>query len=138
MPTGKERPCSRWNCPLERKEKKVKFDPVGDNVIISRELLKVQDGIALPEESWTYKMVGTVVAVGPGQHRMFPDPENPKSTRMPMQVKVGDKVLCPLNTTIIPADPFNPKRHENLFYCREGMLTAVLKPDDVGSNGKAK
>ena len=118
----------------------VTFTPIGDIVVIERELLTEQDGIKLPEESWTYKMVGTVVAVGPGQHRMFPDPNNPRSIRMPMQVKVGDTVLCPINTTIIPADPLNPKRHENLFYCREGMLTAVLDhcgKSDHKSNGKA-
>ena len=113
------------------------FDPVGDIVILTRELITEQDGIQLPEESWTYKMVGTVVAVGPGQHRMFPDPTQPDSTRMPMQVKVGDTVLCPPSTQSIPADPINPKRHENLFFCREGLLVAILNADKPACNGKA-
>ena len=128
----------------------MKFEPIGDIVVMSRELIKEQDGISLPEESWTYKMVGTVVAVGPGMLRQFPKPpiyakldgitevtiipDKATEDRMPMQVKVGDTVLCPMNTTI----PISPKRHENLFYCREGMLMAILHPEDDKStkNGK--
>ena len=102
--------------------------PIGDLVYILREQIKEEGGVALPEP-WNYKMHGVVQFVGPGSDTI-------NGGRVPMQVKVGDTVLCPPNLTPIPADPLHPKRGEVLFFCRQGQLIGVLCEDESGNKDK--
>lgn len=66
----------------------MKLRPLGDKLIVSAASKeeKTASGLVLPETSTERPEQGTVVAVGPG--RLDDDGE-----RMPMSVKVGDKVM---------------------------------------------
>lgn len=67
----------------------VNFKPLSNNVFIEplKEEKATKSGIVLPETAEKEKpMLGKVVAVGQGKL-------NEKGERMPMSVKVGDKVL---------------------------------------------
>ncbi len=66
----------------------MKLRPLGDRVIVSAASKeeKTASGLVLPETSKERPEQGTVVAAGPG--RFDEDGE-----RMPMSVKVGDKVM---------------------------------------------
>ena len=65
----------------------VKIKPLGDRLIvkpIERETMK--GGIIIPDTAKEKPMEGEVLAAGPGKL-------DEKGNRMPMDVKVGDKVL---------------------------------------------
>ncbi len=65
------------------------FKPLQNHIFIEAvtEDKKTKSGIVLPDSAEKEKpMIGTVVAVGPGKL-------NDKGERMPMSLKVGDKVL---------------------------------------------
>lgn len=65
----------------------VKIKPLGDRLIvkpIERETMK--GGIIIPDTAKEKPMEGEVLAAGPGKL-------DDKGNRMPMDVKVGDKVL---------------------------------------------
>lgn len=65
----------------------VKIKPLGDRLIvkpIERETMK--GGIIIPDTAKEKPMEGEVLAAGPGKL-------DDKGARMPMDVKVGDKVL---------------------------------------------
>lgn len=70
-------------------ETKVKIKPLADRVVVKRleeEEAKTPAGIIIPDTAKEKPQKGVVVAVGPGRLD-----ENGK--RIPMEVKVGDKVL---------------------------------------------
>ncbi len=70
-------------------ELKVKVKPLADRVVVKRleeEEAKTPSGIIIPDTAKEKPQKGVVVAVGPGRID-----ENGK--RVPMEVKVGDKVL---------------------------------------------
>ena len=63
------------------------FRPLGDRVLIKRveEEEKTKGGIIIPDTAKEKPQQGEIVAVGPGRFE--------KDKRVPMEVKVGDKVL---------------------------------------------
>lgn len=72
----------------QQTEKKVSLRPLGNRVLVQRveqeETLK--GGIILPDTAKKKQEVATVVAVGNGK-------TTPEGKKLPMPVKVGDKVL---------------------------------------------
>lgn len=71
-----------------KKKTKVKLEPMGDKVVVEREVLSdvTAGGIVLPDSAKDRPSRGTIVAVGPG--KVLDD-----GTRGELQVKVGDRVL---------------------------------------------
>jgi chaperonin GroES len=72
------------------KEKKLSIKPLGDRVVVLPDEKegekKLSSGIIIPETADKEKpMTGEVVAVGPGKYE--------DGKLVPMQVKVGDRVL---------------------------------------------
>ncbi|XP_050436501.1 10 kDa heat shock protein, mitochondrial-like [Adelges cooleyi] len=67
-----------------------KFRPLFDRVLVKKlEALKQsKGGIMLPENASKKILEGTVVAVGPGGR-------NPEGSFVPVDLKVGDRVLLP-------------------------------------------
>jgi chaperonin GroES len=67
----------------------LKLKPLGDRIVVepSEQEDKTASGIILPETAKERPQEGTIVAAGPGKY----DDEGKK--RVPMDVKVGDKVL---------------------------------------------
>jgi chaperonin GroES len=67
----------------------MKLTPIGDRIVIRREVSsdKSAGGIILPETAKQKPQRGTILAVGPGRLN------KEDGTRMPMQLKAGDKVL---------------------------------------------
>ena len=63
------------------------FRPLGDRVLVRRveEEEKTKGGIIIPDTAKEKPQQGEIVAVGPGRFE--------KDKRVPMEVKVGDKVL---------------------------------------------
>ena len=66
----------------------MKMKPLGDRVIVEplEQEEKTASGIILPETAKEKPQQGTVLAVGPGRR-------DDAGKRVPMDVKVGDKVL---------------------------------------------
>jgi chaperonin GroES len=66
------------------------FQPFFDRVLIERFApeTKTKGGIMIPEKAQGKVLEGTVVAVGPGQR-------TEEGTTIPMQLKVGERVLLP-------------------------------------------
>jgi chaperonin GroES len=66
----------------------IKMKPLGDRVIVEplEQEEKTASGIILPETAKEKPQQGTVLAVGPGRR-------DDAGKRVPMDVKVGDKVL---------------------------------------------
>lgn len=65
----------------------VNIQPLGDRIIvkpIEREVMK--SGLIIPDTAKEKPVEGEVVAAGPGKL-------SPKGERLPMDVKVGDKVM---------------------------------------------
>ena len=62
--------------------------PLANHVVVRREATEevTQGGIMLSEFAQRKSFYGTVVAVGPGKHL-------PNGTLVPMEVRVGDRVL---------------------------------------------
>jgi chaperonin GroES len=65
----------------------MKFRPLHDRVLVKRveEEQKTKGGIIIPDTAKEKPQQGEVIAVGPGRFE--------KDKRVPMDVKVGDKVL---------------------------------------------
>src|SRR5512139_1647451 len=96
---------------------KLKLKPLGGRVII--EAIEQEEitagGIILPETAKEKPQEGHVLAVGPG------DREEKTGTRIPMDVKVGDKVLfAKYSGTEIKMDG------RKLLILRESDLLAVV------------
>jgi chaperonin GroES len=66
----------------------IKFKPLGDRVIVEpiEQEETTASGIILPETAKEKPQEGTVLAVGPGRY-------GEEDERIPMDVKVGDRVL---------------------------------------------
>ena len=64
------------------------FRPLGDRVLVKRveEESKTKGGIIIPDTAKEKPQEGEVIAVGPGKL-------DEHGTRIPMEVKVGDKIL---------------------------------------------
>jgi chaperonin GroES len=66
----------------------VKVQPLADRVVVkpSEEAEQMRGGLYIPDTAKEKPQAGEIVAVGPGR---FDD----KGNRLPVEVKVGDKVL---------------------------------------------
>ena len=96
------------------------LQPLGDRIIVRREVSdeKTAGGILLPDAAKKKPQRGTVVAVGPGR-------VNKKDgTRLPMQLKAGDKVLF----TSWAGDEFEDKKAKDgeIVVMHEGDVLAVI------------
>jgi len=71
-----------------------KLVPLADRVLIRRVQMqtKTTGGILLPEAAQSQVPEGEVIAAGPGR---LVDADGTGDSRVPMQLKVGDKVLLP-------------------------------------------
>jgi chaperonin GroES len=88
------------------------IQPLGDRVVVTRLEAeeKTKSGIIIPENAKEKPQQGLVVAVGPGKF-------DEDGERMPMDVKVGDKVLFgKWGATEVKLD---------------GVEVLVLKQDDI-------
>ena len=67
----------------------ISLKPLGSRLVVEpiEEEEVTSGGIVLPETAKEKPQKGTVLAIGPGDR-------NDKGERIPMDVKVGDKVLC--------------------------------------------
>ena len=76
-----------------KKKTSVVFEPIGDRCVIKRDNAEEvsKGGIVLPDAAQEKARFGTVTAVGPGAPLQNGD-------RMPMQVKIGDRVILGLYT----------------------------------------
>lgn len=92
------------------------LQPIGDRIVVRREAAeeKTVGGILLPDSAKNKPQRGVVVAVGPG--KMKPD-----GTRVPMQLKAGDKVLF----TSWAGDEHKDKEGEILLM-HEGDVMCVI------------
>jgi chaperonin GroES len=72
----------------EKKSGNLKFQPLGDRVVIEREESEAvtAGGILLPDSAKDKPACGKIVAIGDG--RLLKN-----GTRIPLQVKVGDRVI---------------------------------------------
>jgi co-chaperonin GroES (HSP10) len=103
------------------------IEPIGDRVVVKRQptVAHTPGGLALPEQSRTLPRVGTVIAVGPGNHRLLSS--EGKSDRLPMQCKVGDVVMLPGMAECFNLDPAD--KSSELVVCTESQLPAILHQD---------
>jgi chaperonin GroES len=94
----------------------MKITPLGDRVVVKREEAseKTAGGILLPDSAKDKPKRGTIVAVGPGTL-------NKKGEYVPLEVKVGDKVLF----TAWAGDEFK-SGNEEVLLMRVGDLLAVV------------
>ena len=93
----------------------MKIQPLADRIMV--EVLEAKDvtkgGIVLPDTAKEKPQQGSVVAVGPGRFE--------KDTRVPMDVKVGDKILYgKYSGTEVTIDG------EQLLILRESDVLAVI------------
>mmetsp|Transcript_18502 Transcript_18502/g.27712 ORF Transcript_18502/g.27712 Transcript_18502/m.27712 type:complete len:103 (-) Transcript_18502:146-454(-) len=67
-----------------------RFMPLFNRVLVQRVAVetKTASGILLPESAQKALNEGTIMAVGPGMR-------TPDGTKLPMELKVGDRVLLP-------------------------------------------
>lgn len=94
---------------------KSKFRPLHDRVVVRRveSESKTAGGIIIPDTAKEKPQQGEIVAVGPGRYE--------KDKRVPMDVKVGDKVLYgKYSGTEVTVDG------EQLLILRESDVLAVL------------
>jgi chaperonin GroES len=96
------------------------LQPIGDRIIVRRESSdeKTAGGILLPDAAKKKPQRGVVVAVGPGK-------VNKKTgSRVPMQLKAGDKVLF----TAWAGDEFKDRRDPNeILVMHEEDVLAVIE-----------
>ena len=93
----------------------MKFRPLHDRVVVRRidEDAKTSGGIIIPDTAKEKPMQGEVIAVGPGRYE--------KDKRVPMELKVGDKVLYgKYSGTEVTIDS------EQLLILREADVLAVV------------
>ena len=91
------------------------FRPLGDRVLIKRveEEEKTKGGIIIPDTAKEKPQEGEILAVGPGRYD--------DGKRVPMEVKVGDKVLFgKYSGTEVVIDG------ESLLILRENDVLAIL------------
>ena len=93
----------------------VKVNPLADRVVIKalKESEQMRGGLYIPDTAKEKPQQGEIVAVGPGRYE--------KDKRVPMDVKVGDKVLYgKYSGTEVTVDG------ETLLILRESDVLAVL------------
>ena len=92
--------------------------PIGDRVIVKREAAegKTSGGIILPDNAKNKPQRGTVLAVGPGKAKK-------DGTRLPMQLKTGDKVLF---TTWAGDEYKDRKTTDEFLVMHEADVLAVI------------
>ena len=95
----------------------MKFQPLGDRVVVEREEAKstTAGGIVLPDTAKDKPQKGKVLAVGDG--RVAKD-----GKRRPLQVKVGDSVLF----TSYAGDEFKLDGEKKVLLMREDDILAVI------------
>jgi chaperonin GroES len=83
--TAKKRPAK---APAKKATPRLKLEPLGDKVVVqsSEEETRTAGGIYLPDSAKEKPQEGIVLAVGPGK-------VTPEGKKIPMNVKVGDRVL---------------------------------------------
>ena len=93
--------------------------PIGDRVIVKREAAegKSAGGIILPDNAKNKPQRGTVLAVGPGKAKK-------DGTRLPMQLKAGDKVLF---TTWAGDEYKDRKSTDEFLVMHEADVLAVIE-----------
>lgn len=96
---------------------KTKIQPLGDRVLVkqSEEKEQIKGGIIIPDAAKEKSQEGEVVAVGPGRLTN-------EGKRLPVEVKVGDKVLVSKygGTEVTIGD-------EKYVLLREEDIVAILK-----------
>jgi chaperonin GroES len=97
-------------------EEKIQLQPLGDRVVVEREESETMTagGIVLPDTAKDKPTRGTVISVGDGKL-------NKSGARVPLQVKVGDRVLF----TSYAGEQFKLGDRELLLMHEEDIL-AVL------------
>jgi chaperonin GroES len=99
----------------------MKLTPIGDRIIVRRESAdsKSFGGIIIPDTAKKKPQRGEVIAVGPGKLN------KKDGSRLPMQLKVGDKVLF----TSWAGDEFKDRHHDaEILVMHESDVMAVLEP----------
>jgi chaperonin GroES len=93
--------------------------PIGDRVIVKREAAegKTAGGIILPDSAKNKPQMGKVLAVGPGKAKK-------DGGKIPMQLKVGDKVLF---TTWAGDEYKDRKTTDEFLVMHEGDVLAVIE-----------
>jgi chaperonin GroES len=73
--------------PATKGKSKLKLQPLGDRVVVRplEEAEEMRGGLYIPDTAKEKPLQGEIVAVGPGRFE--------KGERVPMEVKVGQKVL---------------------------------------------
>ncbi len=91
--------------------------PIADRIVVRREAAeeKSAGGILLPDSAKNKPQRGVVVSVGPGKLK-------PDGTRVPMQLKAGDKVLF----TSWAGDEFDARGADDILLMHEGDVLCVL------------
>ena len=95
----------------------MKFQPLGDRVVVEREEAKgtTAGGIVLPDTAKDKPQKGKVVAVGDG--RVAKD-----GKKRPLQVKIGDSVLF----TSYAGEEFKIEGDKKVLLMREDDILAVI------------
>lgn len=96
----------------------MKFQPLGDRVVVEREEASqtTAGGIVLPDTAKDKPQKGTVLAVGDGR-------VNKDGKRQALQVKVGDAVLF----TSWAGDEFKVDGDKKVLLMREDDILAVVE-----------
>jgi chaperonin GroES len=101
--------------------------PLGDRIVVKviEELERTKGGIVLPDTAKEKPQEGEVVAVGPGAR-------NEKGERIPMDVKVGDRVIFAKY-----AGTEYKRDDEEYLILRESDVLAVVVPEKEKAKAKA-
>ena len=106
-----------------------RLEPIGDRVVVQRARTEAKSagGIYFPDGSHPTPRIGTVVAVGPGALRLLSptDASEAHEVRLPMQCKVGDRVLLPGGAEIVLLDPAD--KTSEVVVCPESQLLAIFR-----------
>ena len=97
----------------------MKVKPLGDRLVVRRfeSQEKTSGGIILPDNAKNKPQRGTVLAVGPGKAKK-------DGTRLPMQLKTGDKVLF---TTWAGDEYKDRKSTDEFLVMHEADVLAVIE-----------
>ena len=97
-------------------------EPLDDRVVVKRDSAKhtSNGGIIIPNMAATKTQLATVIAVGPGAYR-------PDGTRMPMPVKVGDRVIVAPYAALEVIDPSASSSPEEYAILRTEDILARLR-----------
>jgi chaperonin GroES len=125
-PPKKDKPTQTLNGVVEaaRKSKHplARCKPRGDRVVVVRDAARKQTegGILLPESFDRTKMpVGTIISIGPGRI-------NSKGARVPMDLKVGDRVLMTNYAGMEIRDGRQTRAEDEFVMLREEDVLATL------------